>query len=134
VHEKPLIGGYLSRVSGGRVTELRRIDMLDALIVLSEGGVIPQQRQVALMAGGPTFVRDANLGFVIIDRKRSSPALIEFAKRAFRLRLIEVDGVFELYEPLDQRGDSTPVIHSEAPRLVAVIPSRTTHLVPGATH
>jgi hypothetical protein len=45
------------------------------------------------------FIRDANLGFVIVDRLRSSPALIDFAKRALQLRFVDRDGVFELYEP-----------------------------------
>jgi hypothetical protein len=99
VHGKPLIGGYLSRVADERVSELRRIDMIDALIVLSEGGALVPQREDALIANGATFVRDANLGFVIVDRLRASPELIEFAKRALRLRRVDADGVFELYEP-----------------------------------
>ena len=37
VHHKMLIGGYLSRVSRRRIAELRRYEMLDALITLSEG-------------------------------------------------------------------------------------------------
>ena len=99
MHGKPLIGGYLSRVAGERVQEVRRIDMIDALIVLSEGGTIPPEREAMLVSNGTSFVRDANLGFVIIDRLRASPALVDFAVRALRLRRVEVDGVFELYEP-----------------------------------
>jgi hypothetical protein len=99
MHEKPLIGGYLSRVGGRSVTQVRRIDMLDALIVLSEGGQLSEQREAALISAGPLFIDDANLGFVIVDRLRSSPALIDFAKRALQLRFVDRDGVFELYEP-----------------------------------
>jgi hypothetical protein len=47
-HGKPLIGGYLSRVSGDRVSELRRIDMVDGLIVLSDGGTLPASREALL--------------------------------------------------------------------------------------
>jgi hypothetical protein len=100
VHGKPLIGGYLSRVSPERKSEVRRIDMIDALIVLSEGGTLSPEREAALVAHGPDFVHDANLGFVIVDRLRSSPALVDFANRALHLRRVEVDGNFELYEPL----------------------------------
>ena len=99
MHEKPLIGGYLSRVGGRSVAQVRRIDMLDALIVLSEGGQLSEQREAALISAGPLFIDDANLGFVIVDRLRSSPALIDFAKRALQLRFVDRDGVFELYEP-----------------------------------
>jgi len=99
MHGKPLIGGYLSRVDPESKSEVRRIDMIDALIVLSEGGSISPERDAALVASGPMFVHDANLGFVIVDRLRSSPALIDFATRALRLQLDEVDGNFELFEP-----------------------------------
>jgi hypothetical protein len=73
--------------------------MIDALIALSEGGTIPPWREAALVASGPRFVRDARLGFVIVDRVRASPPLIDFAQRALRLRLVEVDGIFDLYQP-----------------------------------
>jgi hypothetical protein len=98
-HGKPLIGGYLSRVAGESVSEIRRIDMVDALIVLSEGGTVAPEREAALVASGPMFVHDAHLGFVIVDRKRSSPALIDFAVHALRLQRVESDGDFELYQP-----------------------------------
>ena len=99
LHEKPLIGGYLSRVGARSIVDVRRIDMLDALIVLSEGGTLSPEREAALIAGGPAFVREANLGFVIVDRLRSSTALIDFARRALHLSYVDRDGVFELYQP-----------------------------------
>ncbi len=99
MHEKPLIGGYLSRVGGRSIADVRRIDMLDALIVLSEGGTLPPEREAALISGGSAFVREANLGFVIVDRLRSSTALIDFARRALHLSYVDRDGVFELYQP-----------------------------------
>jgi hypothetical protein len=73
--------------------------MIDALIVLSEGGTVPPQREAALIAGGPAFVRDARLGFVIVDRGQASQPLVDFAERALRLRLVTVDGMFALYQP-----------------------------------
>ena len=99
MHEKPLIGGYLSRVGGRSIADVRRIDMLDALIVLSEGGTLSPAREAALISGGPAFIREANLGFVIVDRLRSPTALIDFAKRALHLSYVDRDGVFELYQP-----------------------------------
>ena len=100
MHGKPLIGGYLSRVSPESKSEVRRIDMIDALIVLSERGTISAEREAALVASGPMFVHDANLGFVVVDRLRSSRALVDFAIRALHLQPVEVDGNFELYEPV----------------------------------
>ena len=99
VHGKPLIGGYLSRVSRRRVAEIRSFAMLDALITLSEGRTIDPQREAALIALGPKFVTSTPVGFVVIDRKRASPDLQAFAIRALRLRRVDGEGAFDLYVP-----------------------------------
>lgn len=98
-HGKRLIGGYLSRVSQRRISEIRSDGMLDALIWLSEGNVLDPSRARTLIEEGPAFVDRANIGFVVIDRARVPSALREFSLRAYRLQLIEVDDVFELYRP-----------------------------------
>ena len=99
VHRKPLIGGYLSRVSRRRVADIRRSPMADALIWLSEGHELDDSRRPWLVADGPAFVDRAKVGFVVIDRERTSAALRTFALEAFGLRLLESDGNFELYAP-----------------------------------
>ncbi len=99
VHGKPLIGGYLSRVSRRRVAEIRSLATLDALITLSEGRRIDPQREAALIAGGPDFVKKTPIGFVVIDRKRAPPDLQTFALRAFRLVRVDGDAQFDLYVP-----------------------------------
>ena len=100
-HQKPLMGGYLSRVSRRRIDEVRRFDMLDALIDLSEGKTLRPRREARLVAEGPSFAARAQLGFVVIDRARSPAALRDFALRALRLVHVETDGGFELYRPAD---------------------------------
>jgi hypothetical protein len=99
VHGKPLIGGYLSRVSQRRIVEMRRDPMLDALITLSEGGALDAERERALVACGPEFIRQTRIGFVVIDANRASPQLREFAVRALRLRHVDGEGPFDLYAP-----------------------------------
>jgi hypothetical protein len=98
-HGKRLIGGYLSRVSKRRVSELRSDGMLDALIWLSEGQTLDASRMRTLVEQGPAFVDRAALAYVVIDRARGSDALRDFSVRAFRLELVEVDGALELYRP-----------------------------------
>ena len=98
VHRKPLIGGYLSRVSRRRMADIRRDPMANALIWLSEGHELDDSRRPWLLADGPSFVARAKVGFVVIDRERTPPALREFAIAAFALRPVERDGNFELYE------------------------------------
>ena len=99
VHRKPLIGGYLSRVSRRRIAEMRRDPMLNALIWLSEGRDIDESRRPWLVARGLPFIESANVGFVVIDTDRTPPALRAFAIDAFQLRLVDVDGSLELFEP-----------------------------------
>jgi len=99
VHGKPLIGGYLSRVSRRRIAEVRQFEILDALMTLSEGRRIESATEHALISRGPKFVRDSHIGFVVVDRKRASADLTTFAIRALSLRRIDGDAQFDLYTP-----------------------------------
>jgi len=99
-HGKPIIGGYLSRVSQKRITETRRQRILDVLIRLSANPRLPAYAAEPLARRGRRFVERANLGYVVIDRDRASDALVAFARRAFRLELIERSGSLELYRPV----------------------------------
>jgi hypothetical protein len=100
VHGKPLIGGYLSRVSRRRIDEIRHDPMLDALITLSEGGTLTEDRRRTLIEQGPEFIRQTRIGFVVVDGVRSSPQLREFAVRALRLRRVDGEGPYDLYTPI----------------------------------
>jgi hypothetical protein len=104
VHGKPLIGGYLSRVSRKRVAEVRQEPMLDALITLSDGRTLDRAREGVLINRGAEFVRRARLGYVVIDKTRTPSALRDFAIRALKLRQIAAEGSFDLFVP-DALGD-----------------------------
>jgi hypothetical protein len=98
-HGKSLIGGYLSRLAWGRLPELRRHEVLQPLILLSEGLPVPAPLQSRGIGIGPRFVRDQSIAYVVIDRERASEALTRFARRAFRLEHVESAGHLELYRP-----------------------------------
>jgi hypothetical protein len=98
-HHKALIGGYLSRVSRRRISEIRQVDVLDALIRLSEGSTLDPVQEERVRAQAPAFAARSHLAFVVLDRSRTPDALREFAIRAFRLQYVETDGNFELYRP-----------------------------------
>jgi hypothetical protein len=102
MHQKPLAGGYLSRISSKRVADARRDPMVAALMTLSEGGALDPGIETPLLQQGPSFAARARIGFVVIDRQRAPLALRAFAVRALRLELVESDGVFELYRPRRQ--------------------------------
>src|SRR5688572_3044310 len=98
-HEKALVGGYLSRVSRRRIGLLRSDEMTDALLVLSEGGQISDELKAKLVDLGPVWTERSKIGFVVIDRPRTSQALSDFAIGAMQLEHVETDGDLELYRP-----------------------------------
>jgi hypothetical protein len=99
VHGKPLIGGYLSRVSRRRFVEMRQDVLLDALITLSEGGTLDRERESALVARGPDFIRRGRIGYVVIDNGRTPPRLRDFAVRALRLQHVAAEDSYDLFVP-----------------------------------
>ena len=101
VHGKALIGGYLSRVSRRRIDEIRKEPILAALVTLSEGGMLDAAHQRDLVEQGPAFIREARIGYVVIDGTRASPQLRDFAVGALHLRRIDGEGAYDLYTPAD---------------------------------
>jgi hypothetical protein len=98
-HEKPLVGGYLSRVSRQRIDAMRSNQMVGALLALSEGGQISDETRATLADLGPVWTERSKIGFVVIDRPRTSQALRDFAIGALQLEHVETDGDLELYRP-----------------------------------
>jgi hypothetical protein len=102
-HHKRLVGGYLSRVSPRRVAAVRRRPILNALIELSEGREISDERRQALKSVAASFVRGARLGYVVVDRSRASRPLIAFAVETLGLEKLGTWGERDLYRPVGQR-------------------------------
>ena len=113
LHEKPLIGGYLSRVPRSEISTHRIQRMLDGLIRLSEGEVLGEHERSRLRTRGPGFVERGRIGYVVIDMNRTSPDNAAFLEDALRLELIGEDDGRRLYRttcchhrklPLTERG------------------------------
>jgi hypothetical protein len=102
-HHKRLVGGYLSRVSPHRVAAARRRPILNALIELSEGRELSDERRQALKSVAASFVHGARLGYVVVDRSRASRPLIAFAVETLGLEKIGTWGDRDLYRPVVQR-------------------------------
>ena len=103
-HQKPLIGGYLSRVSARRIAWLRRNPVLNALVILSEDrSLSPDLAQEATLEA-PVFLERARVGYVIVDRTLASPELALFAKELFGLEKMGESGSRELYRPTRMPG------------------------------
>jgi hypothetical protein len=99
VHGKPLIGGYLSRISQAEKRRQHESQTLSGLIRLSDGADLPPARIEALKRRGAGFVQRARLGYVVIHKRRTPEALRQFAIGAFRLVKVAEENGHELYVP-----------------------------------
>ena len=99
VHQKRIIGGYLSRISRNELERQRPSVTVRRLIRLSEGQRVAQADLDEVKRRAPGFVQRARLGYVVIEVSRTPRALREFAIDAYGLvKIGESDGR-ELYVP-----------------------------------
>lgn len=99
-HGKPLIGGYLSRISRTRVERMRQdYPTLDALIRISEAKPIDPAVTTTLAEGGDRLVRQGNIGYVVIDERFIPPDRAALVIEAFELREVARDRHLALYQP-----------------------------------
>ena len=96
-HGRTLMGGFLSRVPQRRFDEVLASPVPRALVTLSERRELTADAEAALMQLGPAFVRENRIGFVVVNRTRTSAAAEALVARAFELRHVEADGSFVLY-------------------------------------
>jgi hypothetical protein len=101
LHRRPLIGGYLSRVSGWRKRENLKNPMLRALRTLSEGQAISADWREEARLSRDAFLRRACVSFVIVSKSRASEDLQEFAVDALSLMMLHQDNEYALYTPVD---------------------------------
>jgi hypothetical protein len=99
VHGKPLIGGYLSRISSSRVSAVRSQPTLDALIIMSEGHQLAPPHAEWIRARGRGFIERANVGYVVVDESRAPRHLTEFVIDAWQLTEVARDAGMVLYRP-----------------------------------
>jgi hypothetical protein len=98
-HGKTVIGGFLSRVPRRRVEEVLASPVNRALAMLSEKRALSADDEVALLQQGLAFIRENRIGFVVVDRTRSSPAFEALVVKAFHLRHVETNDSVVLYVP-----------------------------------
>ncbi|MBA3295591.1 MAG: hypothetical protein H0U19_01540 [Acidobacteria bacterium] len=108
VHEKPIMGGYLSRLPKNRVARYRARRVMRVLMDLSEGRpVAPARLERAILRARENRV-EHNIGYVVMDSSRCSPELTAFAERAFDLAFVAADGPFRLYRAWASSAAQTP--------------------------
>jgi hypothetical protein len=98
-HHKPILGGYLSRVSQRRVAETRRDPVLRSLLHLSEGRVLSKDDREVLRTQWTEFTRRSAIGYVVVDHARASAELRSLMISTLQLSEIGMDGTLHLYRP-----------------------------------
>jgi hypothetical protein len=97
VHGKRLVGGYVSRLPRRTLDRYREHPVFGVLLDLSEREEVSQDRIVeGLSRAERTMVR-FDLGYIIIDTRRTSRELQDFVREAFSLTFVARDGDVELY-------------------------------------
>ncbi|HTM33643.1 MAG TPA: hypothetical protein VL263_20160 [Vicinamibacterales bacterium] len=100
LHGKPLIGGYLSRVSSRRLAAMtRRFPLIGSLVEMSEGRTLADAEVDAFRQQAHAFIKDADVGYVIVDDGFVTPQLKALAIDAFDLELLARDEALTLYRP-----------------------------------
>lgn len=97
VHEKPIMGGYLSRLPADDVEIYERRRVTRVLLDLSAGRHVSRARLEAAVRRAREIRTELNVGYVVIDHSRTSEALEHFARAAFELTPVAVDGHYELF-------------------------------------
>lgn len=97
VHEKQLLGGYVSRLPAQKLERHRKFKVTRVLMDLSEGLPVSRRRQRAAIAQAHAAAGMLAIGYVVVDNATASPALLEFARAAFDLTPVASDGSYALY-------------------------------------
>ena len=107
-HRRPLIGGYLSRVSGWR-KQFNALDpMMNALTTLSEGRALPPGAADEARAWRDTFLTRSCVRYVVLDKARASADLRAFAVSVLQLARVHADADYELFTPIDPPSCEAP--------------------------
>jgi hypothetical protein len=99
-HRRPVIGGYLSRVSAWRRRQQVEVPMLRALFALSQGELMPDEWREQAAQSRDAFLRESCLEFVIVHRTRAPAGLERFAVEALRLAPVHADERYAVYTPV----------------------------------
>lgn len=106
VHEKPLLGGYLSRLPRRGIEPYQRAHRLAVLMDLSAGRPVSAERLERAIERAHIYPPRLNIGYVVVDTGRVSPQLLAYARSAFDLEFVTQEGNQALYRTPEATGSS----------------------------
>jgi hypothetical protein len=97
VHEHPIVGGSTSRLPDVIADGYRSMPVVRSLFRLSGGaGVDPADAALSREAAAAAL-RDANIGYLVLNRATASPALVSYVETNIPLVLLQSEGARDLY-------------------------------------
>lgn len=98
-HGKPILGGYLSRISDATRERYAALPIRGALLTLSEGRPLSQPERERARASAAAFLEASHVGYVVVEDRLVSADLRAFAIDVFGLRETMHSEGFTLLEP-----------------------------------
>ncbi len=97
VHEKSLLGGYISRLPRMSVDYYSRQRVTKTLMRLSARLPVVEDEVSAAIAYAHEIRSELNVGYIVVDTGLASPELVAFALKAFDPTYVAADGNSVLY-------------------------------------
>ena len=113
-HRRPVIGGYLSRVSTWRKRRNEHDPMMAVLARASEGRPVTPEAVQAARDWRETFLQRSCVRYVVLDASRAPDGLRALAIDVLQLASVHRDGEYELLTPMDPPSCDPP--EKRAPR------------------
>ena len=107
-HRRPVIGGYLSRVSSWRKRRNAVDPMMAVLTRASEGQPLARDAVDAARAWREKFLRRSCVRYVILDADRAPAGMRALAIDVLQLASVHRDGAYELFTPMDPPSCDPP--------------------------
>jgi hypothetical protein len=97
IHQRPLVGGFVARLPPSVLAAYENDPLLAGLLRLSAGDELEHtpplpDRELAL-----DKLRENGIRFIVLDRGRASPKLIEYVERVLPVSLIAEEHERSLY-------------------------------------
>jgi hypothetical protein len=97
IHQRPLVGGYISRLPRAVVAAYESDPLLAGLLRLSERDDPDAARPLPGRERAADRLRENGIRFVVLNRRTASPALARYVERVLPLTLIAQEGDRSLY-------------------------------------
>jgi len=92
IHERPIVGGFVARLSPEIARRYQTTPVLGSLLRLSAGGPLANEAMPADPTAAAAQLRSLGIAYIVIDTRRASPDLIGYVRSAIALEPIGDEG------------------------------------------